>query len=154
MIDDAGLTDEQWVDYWLKRQRERLSLIEQCKAAGSLRPFASFLFDRAKAVYELAKARYDAAIAKREWATTAYEYGRLVANRQVMTVAAQVAKAEAVAADAAETTLDTARELGLRDVVRAARLLAKERAEPTYSRTNPEPGIPPWYYPEESTDDR
>jgi hypothetical protein len=147
MIDDAGLTDEQWVDYWLDRQRERMTLIDRCIAAKSLRPFANFLFHRAKRVYELAKARHEAAVATHEYALTAYQLGQQLANRQLIGLAGAAAKAQAVQVGVAEATLDTARELVERDLVRAARLLAHEPHEPVYSRTNPEPGIPSWYYP-------
>jgi hypothetical protein len=156
MIEDADLSDEAWVEFWVKRQRERLSLIDRCIAAKSLRPFATDLFERAKAVYQAVRNHRDAAVSRQEYAVTAHELGQKLGNRQLLQLAASAAKAQESQVEAAEHLLDVAIAAAGHDVARAARLLAKEPDEPVYSRSNPQPGVPAWYYPEEkgSTDVR
>jgi hypothetical protein len=159
MIEETDLSDEEWANYWVRAQQRQLTVVNECIRQGSLRPRVDDMVQRAKAVYAFVRDRWQRAVDDADFAARAVEVGRQLGNPQLVQLAAKAAAGNERVVEIEHERLEAARDVVVPALAHAVTLLGRierdEPPEPVYSRSNPRPGVPAWYYPEEgSTDDR
>lgn len=139
------MTDEEWADAWMLAQQRRLDLVKACVAEGSLAPRARQLVHRAKAAHAWVKSRLDAAERGVELGVEAVRTGRAIGDSQLTELGLATAKSSADWEAIEHDHLEAALKVILPTLEKAQRLFEHV---PQYSRANPRPGVPPWYYKE------
>jgi hypothetical protein len=149
MIEREDMSDREWAEYWLAAQRRTLAVVEACKAAGSMLPRARELIARAKAAYQPLREMMEAARGRRLFGQEAARTGAAIGDPRLTQLGLRTAKASADYELVLDSLMETAVRLMAPDLKKAAEILDSLPAEPVYSRRNPRPGVPAWYYPEE-----